>query len=146
MCFAGVGAILPPAGNIAPFRFIPVPLYINGGALMSKPLTATQIRCLSAGKFIFGGITGLYLKKSSKTSGFFYLRFSDSTGRHEISLGLYPDLSLADARAAAAVARAAAAVARADLARGKAFTCTPDAHPRIPLVPGIREIRNAVRV
>ena len=23
---------------------------------------------------------------------------------------------------------------------------TPDAHPRIPLVPGIREIRNAVRV
>lgn len=83
---------------------------------MSKPLTATQIRCLSAGKFIVGGITGLYLKKSSKTSGFFYLRFSDSTGRHEISLGLYPDLSLADARAAAAVARA-------DLARGKAFTC-----------------------
>lgn len=54
---------------------------------MSKPLTATQIRCLSAGKFIVGGITGLYLKKSSKTSGFFYLRFSDSTGRHEISLG-----------------------------------------------------------
>ena len=52
---------------------------------MSKPLTATQIRCLSA-------------------------------GRHEFSLGLYPDLSLADARAAAAVARA-------DLARGKAFTC-----------------------
>ena len=32
---------------------------------MSKPLTATQIRCLSAGKFIVGGITGLYLKKSS---------------------------------------------------------------------------------
>ncbi len=78
---------------------------------MSKPLTATQIRCLSAGKFIVGGITGLYLKKSSKASGFFYLRFSDSTGRHEFSLGLYPDLSLADARAAAAVAR------------GKAFTC-----------------------
>lgn len=101
---------------------------------MSKPLTATQIRCLSAGKFIVGGITGLYLKKSSKTSGFFYLRFSDSTGRHEISLGLYPDLSLADARAAAAVAR------------GKAFACTPDARPRIPLGPGIREIRNAVRV
>lgn len=89
---------------------------------MSKPLTATQIRCLSAGKFIVGGITGLYLKKSSKTSGFFYLRFSDSTGRHEISLGLYPDLSLADARAAAAVARA-------DLARGKAFTCTLRVRP-----------------
>lgn len=85
---------------------------------MSKPLTATQIRCLSAGKFIVGGITGLYLQKSSKTSGFFYLRFSDSTGRHEFSLGLYPDLSLADAR-----------VARADLARGKAFTCTLRVRP-----------------
>lgn len=51
MCFAGVGAILPPAGNIAPFRFIPVPLYINGGALMSKPLTATQSNVDSSDDF-----------------------------------------------------------------------------------------------
>lgn len=72
---------------------------------MAKPLTATQVRTLSAGKFLVGGIPGLYLRKSSRSAGFFYLRFTDNTGRHEYSLGRYPDISLVQARALAAQAR-----------------------------------------
>jgi len=82
---------------------------------MPRPLSATQLRSYPAGRYLVGGITGLYIQKSSRTNGFFYLRYSDNTGRHEVSLGLFPDLSLADARAAAAVARA-------KLARGEPFT------------------------
>ncbi len=82
---------------------------------MPRPLSTTQLRSYPAGRYLVGGITGLYIQKSSRTNGFFYLRYSDNTGRHEVSLGLFPDLSLADARAAAAVARA-------KLARGEPFT------------------------
>lgn len=73
--------------------------------MAAKHLSASRIRALPAGKYVVGGIWGLYLRKSTKDSGFFYLRYSDATGRHEHSLGIYPDLTLDDALAIAAELR-----------------------------------------
>lgn len=59
------------------------------------------IKNLPEGKTIaLGGITGLYFRKG-KHQGVFFFRYSDLTGRHNLSIGNYPEMSLAEARDAA---------------------------------------------
>lgn len=71
-------------------------------ARTSKPLTALELKLFSGGTIAVGGVSGLYLRKTANQS-FFFLRFTDQSGRHDISLGKYPQLSLANARSAASV-------------------------------------------
>ncbi|WP_278747788.1 tyrosine-type recombinase/integrase [Parasutterella excrementihominis] len=47
-----------------------------------------------------GGVKGLYLRKTQNQQ-IFFLRYSDSTGRHDYSLGSYPLMSVSQARRAA---------------------------------------------
>lgn len=60
-------------------------------------LTALQLKNLKNGVHNVGGVKGLYFKKTDTQSRFF-LRYSDEYGRHDFSLGCYPQLSLAQAR------------------------------------------------
>lgn len=60
-------------------------------------LTALQLKNLKNGVHNVGGVKGLYFKKTDSQARFF-LRYSDEFGRHDFSLGSYPQLSLAQAR------------------------------------------------
>lgn len=71
---------------------------------ISRELTVLEVRKLGQGTFAVGGARGLYLRKSPKQS-FFFLRYSNATGRHDLSLGSYPETSLAEARKRAVLAR-----------------------------------------
>ena len=71
---------------------------------ISRELTVLEVRKLGQGTFAVGGARGLYLRKSPKQS-FFFLRYSNATGRHDLSLGSYPETSLAEARKLAVLAR-----------------------------------------
>lgn len=63
-------------------------------------LTALQLKNLKNGIHNVGGVKGLYFKKTD-TQARFFLRYSDASGRHDFSLGSYPQLSLSQARKAA---------------------------------------------
>ena len=60
-------------------------------------LTALQLKNLKNGIHNVGGVKGLYFKKTDTQTRFF-LRYSDVSGRHDFSLGSYPQLSLSQAR------------------------------------------------
>ena len=83
---------------------------------MSTLLTDAEAASLGPGKYRIDGVKGLYLRKSSDGAGFFYLRYSDAGRRPEMTLGLYPEFSLAEARIAASEARR-------HLARGEPVSC-----------------------
>lgn len=68
----------------------------------SKVLPVSVIKATPVGKTIaVGGVTGLYFRKT-KYQSLFLLRFKDQTGRHDLSIGTYPEMSLAEARDKAA--------------------------------------------
>lgn len=73
-------------------------------AKTAKPLTALDLKRLKQGTVAVGGVSGLYLRKA-KYQSYFFLRFTDANGRHDVSLGNYPDMSLAKARAEAVALR-----------------------------------------
>ena len=83
---------------------------------MATLLTDAEAASLGPGKYRIDGVKGLYLRKSSNGAGFFYLRYSDAGRRPELTLGLYPEFSLVEARAAASEARR-------HLARGEPVSC-----------------------
>lgn len=72
---------------------------------VSKTLTSTQIKNIKNQTVAVGGVSGLYFRNTPRQS-LFLLRFKDQTGRHDISLGTFPEMSLAKARAEAATLRA----------------------------------------
>ena len=67
-------------------------------------LTALEVKHLGMGMHNLGGVKGLYLRNTPSQS-VFLLRYSDATGRHDFSLGNYPEMSLKQARKAALEAR-----------------------------------------
>lgn len=72
----------------------------------TRLLLASHIKNLAEGKTVaVGGVTGLYFRKS-RYQNIFFLRYQDQTGRHDLSIGTYPEISLAQARDLAAVTRA----------------------------------------
>ena len=58
-----------------------------------RPLTALDIKQCAVGTYAVGGATGLYFRKN-KSQSLFFLRYTDETGRHDLSLGQYPALTL----------------------------------------------------
>ncbi len=68
-----------------------------------EKLTARGVISLAAGKFCDGA--GLWLAKSEKRSGKWFLRMSVHGKRREMGLGPWPDVSLAEARLKAEEAR-----------------------------------------
>ena len=83
---------------------------------MATLLTDAEAASLGPGKYRIDGVKGLYLKKSSDGAGFYYLRYSDAGRRPELTLCLYPEFSLAEARASATEARR-------NLAHGEPVSC-----------------------
>lgn len=69
-------------------------------ARTAKSLTALDLKRLKQGTIAVGGVSGLYFRKT-KFQALFILRFTDGSGRHDVSLGNYPDMNLAKARAEA---------------------------------------------
>ena len=69
-------------------------------ARTAKSLTALDLKRLKQGTIAVGGVSGLYFRKT-KFQALFILRFTDESGRHDVSLGNYPDMNLAKARAEA---------------------------------------------
>ena len=70
------------------------------------PLLASQIKNLPEGKTVaVGGVTGLYFRKA-KYQSLFILRYTDASGRHDLSIGTYPQIGLAEARQIALTVRA----------------------------------------
>lgn len=61
-----------------------------------RPFTALDIKQCATGTYAVGGATGLYFRKISLRVCF--LRYTDETGRHDLSLGQYPSLTLVKAR------------------------------------------------
>jgi len=55
----------------------------------AKELTVLEIKNLPAGTYALGRVPGFYLRKRTKTTGFYFLRYSDATGRHDSVLGPY---------------------------------------------------------
>ncbi len=72
---------------------------------IAKELTVLEIKRLGFGTFAIGGVRGLYIRKTP-TQALFLLRYSDATGRHDFSLGTFPEISVATARKLAREARA----------------------------------------
>ena len=72
---------------------------------IAKELTVLEIKRLGFGTFAIGGVRGLYIRKTP-TQALFLLRYSDATGRHDFSLGSFPETSVAAARKGAREARA----------------------------------------
>lgn len=72
---------------------------------IAKELTVLEIKRLGLGTFAIGGVRGLYIRKTP-TQALFLLRYSDATGRHDFSLGTFPEISVATARKLAREARA----------------------------------------
>ena len=64
---------------------------------VSKTLTSTQIKNIKNQTVAVGGATGLYFRKN-KSQSLFFLRYTDETGRHDLSLGQYPSPTLVKAR------------------------------------------------
>lgn len=62
-----------------------------------RPFTALDIKQCATGTYAVGGATGLYFRKN-KSQSLFFLRYTDETGRHDLSLGQYPSLTLVKAR------------------------------------------------
>lgn len=75
---------------------------------ITKELTALEVKHLGYGTFSIGGVKGLYIRKTPHQQ-FFFLRYKDESGRHDYALGNYPEVSVAQARKAAADARASIA-------------------------------------
>ena len=75
-------------------------------ARYAKVVPVSVLKNLPEGKTIaIGGVTGLYFRKA-KYQSMFFLRYTDQTGRHDLSIGSYPKMSLAEARDRAALVRA----------------------------------------
>ena len=72
---------------------------------IAKELTVLEIKRLGQGTFAIGGRQGA-LHPQNPHSDAFILRYSDATGRHDFSLGSFPETSVAAARKAAREARA----------------------------------------
>ncbi len=70
-----------------------------------KPLTSHELRKIKNKTVAVGGVAGLYFRNTPQQSIFFF-RFQDQNGRHDLSLGNYPDMSLAQARDTATNLRA----------------------------------------
>lgn len=69
-------------------------------------MTVLEARALAPGPAkSLGGVRGLYLRKTTARSGFYFLRYTLNGARHEFGLGSYPDVSLAKARELAREAR-----------------------------------------
>lgn len=71
----------------------------------SKIVTATQLKNVCLKTIAVGGVSGLYFR-SRPYQSYFFLRFQDKTGRHDLTLGTYPEMSLAKAREEASRLRA----------------------------------------
>ena len=71
----------------------------------SKIVTATQLKNVGLKTIAVGGVSGLYFRNRPYQS-YFFLRFQDKTGRHDLTLGTYPEMSLAKAREEASRLRA----------------------------------------
>jgi hypothetical protein len=71
----------------------------------SKIVTATQLKNVGLKTIAVGGVSGLYFR-SRPYQSYFFLRFQDKTGRHDLTLGTYPEMSLAKAREEASRLRA----------------------------------------
>lgn len=63
----------------------------------AKVLTYAEIRRLGLGTYNIGGVTGLYVRKTHNRS-YYFLRYSNATGRHDLVLGKFELLSLSQAR------------------------------------------------
>lgn len=72
---------------------------------LAKEKTVLELKKLPVGTHAIGGVKGLYLRKRTKESGYYLLRYSDATGRHDYVIGSYADVSLANARLKAHEAR-----------------------------------------
>ena len=65
---------------------------------IAPELSALQVKHLGNGTFSVGGVKGLYIRKTDSRS-YFFLRYADAAGRrHDLSIGVYPDCSLKEAR------------------------------------------------
>lgn len=74
-------------------------------ARYAKIVPVSVLKNLPEGKTIaIGGVTGLYFRKA-KYQSMFFLRYTDQTGRHDLSIGSYPKMSLTEARDRAALVR-----------------------------------------
>lgn len=67
---------------------------------VAKLLTTIQLKKIKNKTVAVGGVAGLYYRNTSRQSLFIF-RFQDHSGRHDISLGTFPAVSLAQARAKA---------------------------------------------
>ena len=63
----------------------------------TRPLTALELKHLPNGTFNVGGVPGLYIRKSSG-KGYYFLRYTSATGRHDFGLGTEATISLSEAR------------------------------------------------
>lgn len=70
-----------------------------------SPLTAIEVKNLPLGKHCVGGVAGLYIYKKPDRA-YFFLRYADVSGRHELTVGKYPATTLSDARKKATILRA----------------------------------------
>lgn len=57
----------------------------------SKIVTATQLKNVCLKTIAVGGVSGLYFR-SRPYQSYFFLRFQDKTGRHDLTLGTYPEM------------------------------------------------------
>lgn len=81
----------------------------------SKLITTVQLKKIKNKTAAVGGVTGLYYRNTPHQS-FFFLRYKDQDGRHDISIGTFPATSLAQARAEASRLRSRLAAGKDILA------------------------------
>ena len=62
-----------------------------------RPLTVIELKNLKDGTHAVGGVTGLYVRKRNGT-GYYFLRYTNLTGRHDYTIGHINRISLAEAR------------------------------------------------
>jgi len=62
-----------------------------------KSLTSHELRRIKNKTVAVGRVAGLYFRNTPQQSIFFF-RVQDQNGRHDLSLGNYPDMSLVQAR------------------------------------------------
>lgn len=68
---------------------------------IAPELSALQVKHLGNGTFAVGGVKGLYIRKTDSRSYFFLRYFDVAKKRHDLSIGIYPDCTLKEARSRA---------------------------------------------
>lgn len=63
----------------------------------AKPLTTLEIKHLKDGTFNVGVVPGLYIRKTNG-KGYYFLRYTSATGRHDYGLGTCETISLSEVR------------------------------------------------